>query len=253
MLGAAICAVVFRVNLPLALLTTLYTNPFTIVPLYIVAFAIGQWVLPGPGQRFVPPPEWGDESILAWARALADWMIGLGTPLALGLVLLASGLALAGYALVRVAWRIYLIRASGTSGTGAIFQPRAATRIARPTQHPVPQVQHPACPRRQIRVMGHQHQRRPVLAHNSSSRPKTASAAPRSRLPVGSSASTQAGCVTRARATATRWRSPPDSSPGVCAGDGRGRPPPARRRLRLRLGARQCAGSAAAWRRSPAR
>ena len=47
MLGAAICAVVFRVNLPLALLTTLYTNPFTIVPLYIAAFAIGQWVLPG--------------------------------------------------------------------------------------------------------------------------------------------------------------------------------------------------------------
>jgi len=110
MLGAAVCAVVFRVNLPLALLTTLYTNPFTIVPLYIVAFAIGQWVLPEPGQRFVPPPERGDESLLEWTRTLADWMIGLGTPLALGLVLLACGLALAGYALVRVAWRIYLVR-----------------------------------------------------------------------------------------------------------------------------------------------
>ncbi len=36
----------------------------------------------------------------------------------------------------------------------------------------------------------------------------------RSRLPVGSSASTQAGWVTRARATATRWRSPPESSDG---------------------------------------
>ena len=34
MLGAAIGAVAFRVNLPLALLTTLYTNPLTIVPLY---------------------------------------------------------------------------------------------------------------------------------------------------------------------------------------------------------------------------
>jgi uncharacterized protein (DUF2062 family) len=38
MLGAAICAVVFRVNLPLAMLTTVYTNPFTIVPLYVVAY-----------------------------------------------------------------------------------------------------------------------------------------------------------------------------------------------------------------------
>jgi 3-hydroxyisobutyrate dehydrogenase-like beta-hydroxyacid dehydrogenase len=42
----------------------------------------------------------------------------------------------------------------------------------------------------------------------------TASAVLRSRLPVGSSASTQAGCVTSARAMATRWRSPPDN----CAG-----------------------------------
>lgn len=110
-LGATICAVVFRVNLPLAMLATFYTNPFTIVPLYIVAYAIGQWVLPGTGQRFVRPPEWGDESFLAWSQALVDWMIGLGTPLAVGLLLLAAGLAVAGYFLVKLAWRIYLIRA----------------------------------------------------------------------------------------------------------------------------------------------
>jgi hypothetical protein len=45
----------------------------------------------------------------------------------------------------------------------------------------------------------------------------TVSAVPRSRLPVGSSASTQAGRVTSARAIATRWRSPPDSCAGWCA------------------------------------
>jgi uncharacterized protein (DUF2062 family) len=111
MLGAAICAVAFRVNLPLAMLTTLYTNPFTIVPLYIVAFAIGQWALPGRHDRFVEPPEPDAAGLIAWTHALIDWMIGLGAPLALGLVLLASGLALAGYVLVRVAWRLYLVRA----------------------------------------------------------------------------------------------------------------------------------------------
>ena len=37
-----------------------------------------------------------------------------------------------------------------------------------------------------------------------------------SRLPVGSSASTIAGELTSARAIATRWRSPPDSSAEVC-------------------------------------
>ena len=111
MLGAAICAVIFRVNLPLAMLTTLYTNPFTIVPLYIVAYAIGQWALPGENRHFVSPPEWGDMGLLAWAHALIDWMIGLGTPLAMGLVLLASGLAVAGYFTVLLAWRIYLMNA----------------------------------------------------------------------------------------------------------------------------------------------
>jgi uncharacterized protein len=111
MLGAAICAVVFRVNLPLAMLTTLYTNPFTILPLYVAAFAIGQAALPGDDRHFVVPPEPGAAGLVAWVSALIDWMIGLGAPLALGLVLLAAGLALAGYVLVRVVWRIYLVRA----------------------------------------------------------------------------------------------------------------------------------------------
>jgi uncharacterized protein (DUF2062 family) len=111
MLGASICAVIFRVNLPLAMLTTLYTNPFTIVPLYIVAFALGQWALPGDHRHFVAPPEPGDDGLMAWAHALIDWMIGLGTPLVVGLVLLAAGLALAGYLAVRLAWRFYLVRA----------------------------------------------------------------------------------------------------------------------------------------------
>ena len=47
-------------------------------------------------------------------------------------------------------------------------------------------------------------------------RSNTSPAVRRSRLPVGSSASTHFGCVTSARASATRCRSPPDSSPGRC-------------------------------------
>ena len=108
MLGAAIGALVFRVNLPLALLTTIYTNPFTIVPLYVLAFAIGRWVLGSTGD-FLAPPELGEQSYSAWAGALIDWMTGLGSPLALGLILLASGLALIGYITVRGAWRAHLV------------------------------------------------------------------------------------------------------------------------------------------------
>lgn len=113
MIGAAICAVVFRVNLPLALFTTLYTNPLTIVPLYILAFALGKLALGeiGSGQEFILPPDYGPAGMLAWTGALIDWMMALGQPLALGLVLLASALALTGYSILRCCWRFYLVRA----------------------------------------------------------------------------------------------------------------------------------------------
>ena len=55
MIGAAICALVFRVNLPLALLVTLYTNPFTIVPLYVLAYQIGRLATDNHSD-FVDPP-----------------------------------------------------------------------------------------------------------------------------------------------------------------------------------------------------
>jgi uncharacterized protein (DUF2062 family) len=108
MLGAAICAVIFRVNLPLALFTTLYTNPFTIVPLYFIAYGLGRLVLGGGGE-FVAPPDWGPDGLWVWVVALGEWMAHLGKPLALGLVLLASALAAIGYFAVRIAWRYYLV------------------------------------------------------------------------------------------------------------------------------------------------
>lgn len=110
MLGAAACAVIFRVNLPLALAITFYTNPLTIVPLYLVAFELGQWVL-GAGNGDVTAPPAMTMDILGWIKALIDWMAGLGTPLALGLLLLASLFAITGYGATRLVWRIYLVRA----------------------------------------------------------------------------------------------------------------------------------------------
>lgn len=109
MIGAAVASLIFRVNLPLALLCTLYTNPFTIVPLYLVAFQLGKWTL-GNDRNFVAPPEFDWQAIGASASQYIDWAIGLGRPLAFGLVLLASLLAVIGYFAVLVAWRIHLGR-----------------------------------------------------------------------------------------------------------------------------------------------
>lgn len=115
MFSAAVCALVFKVNLPLAVLVTLYTNPLTFVPLYILAFGLGRFALELVGHasdvRFVAPPEYGAEGLLAWLGALLDWMAHLGGPLVLGVLLLASSLAVFGYFAVRFAWRIHLIRA----------------------------------------------------------------------------------------------------------------------------------------------
>jgi uncharacterized protein (DUF2062 family) len=108
--GAAIMCVAFRVNLPLALFTTLYTNPLTIVPLYMLAFGLGNLVLGGNGANFTAPPESTGMSLSAWVPALIEWMASLGEPLALGLVLLAATLSLTGYLAVRWSWRLWLIR-----------------------------------------------------------------------------------------------------------------------------------------------
>jgi uncharacterized protein len=110
MLGAALCCLIFRVNLPLALATTLYTNPLTIVPLYILAFSIGEFTL-GSGIEFITPPAYDFHDTSGWLQAMSTWAYGLGKPLAAGLVLLAASLAMVGYFFVKAAWRWYLIRA----------------------------------------------------------------------------------------------------------------------------------------------
>jgi uncharacterized protein (DUF2062 family) len=112
MLGAGIAAIFLRVNLPVALLATLYTNPITIVPLYLVAYQIGSFVLGAAGgNEPEPPPDWVFTQPVASVEAFGQWTLSLGAPLALGVFLLACLLAAAGYVIVRVGWNIYLRRA----------------------------------------------------------------------------------------------------------------------------------------------
>ena len=110
LIGAAICALIFRVNLPLAMFVTLYTNPFTIVPLYIVAYEIGRFAI-GESSGFIAPPAFTSTDLIGWTNAMQVWMLAAAKPLAIGLVLLASGLAIVGYIATRAAWRLYLIAA----------------------------------------------------------------------------------------------------------------------------------------------
>ena len=112
MLVAALLAVLLKKNLPVALLTTLYTNPFTIVPLYLLAIAYGRLLL-GNGDHpvTVEPYAWDWANWIDSMQGLAHWTLSLGKPLAAGLPALAITLSVLGYCAVQLGWRAYVVLA----------------------------------------------------------------------------------------------------------------------------------------------
>jgi uncharacterized protein (DUF2062 family) len=111
-LSTALCAIFFRVNLPVAMFTSLYRNPITVLPLYITAYYLGSLVTRSAGAApMTPPPAFSfvhfDDSL----HALAEWTLGLGPPLAIGLPLLGAILGVFGYFATRAAWRVIVVHA----------------------------------------------------------------------------------------------------------------------------------------------
>ena len=107
MLAALVFAIPFRANVPLAMAVTLYTNPLTIVPIYLVAYGYGRLLI-GAGAPATEPPsfewQWSFEALWHWAQSL-------GKPLGVGLVALALTLAVVGYFATRLVWRAYVVAA----------------------------------------------------------------------------------------------------------------------------------------------
>lgn len=109
MLAALLLAIPLHVNLPVALLTTLYTNPLTIVPLYVLAYEYGGLLIGETGQAVaVKTFEMDWLHLVDSMRAMSDWMVSLGKPLAVGLLALALTLAAVGYFGVKLAWRVHV-------------------------------------------------------------------------------------------------------------------------------------------------
>ena len=110
MIGAILLAVYLRVNLPLAIVMTFYTNPLTIVPLYVLAFTLGKWVIGDSQAAFATPPDFNWAAPWASAQGLGEWVVGLGPALGVGLPLLATLFAIGGYVLVWSLWSLHLLR-----------------------------------------------------------------------------------------------------------------------------------------------
>jgi uncharacterized protein (DUF2062 family) len=108
-IAASLIAVGFKVNLPIAVAVTLYSNPFTIVPLYYAAFKLGQLALFQSGADF-PSVALALEGkgLRQWLPTALEWLASVGKPLLVGLPLLALLLALLGYFAVDRAWRVHV-------------------------------------------------------------------------------------------------------------------------------------------------
>jgi uncharacterized protein len=110
MLSAALLAIVFRVNLPVAVFTTLYTNPFTWGPLIVAAYWIGALFTGEPISQAIPPDfDWQGGN---WSNYLPEfwlWIKGLGITYVIGSVVLGLTLATLGYLGVHLGWRLYIL------------------------------------------------------------------------------------------------------------------------------------------------
>lgn len=101
MLVAALLAILFRVNLPLAVIFAWVTNPLTFAPIFIFSYKLGTWLLDEPVRQVA------FELTLEW---FTDKLIHIWQPLFLGSFILGSLSALAGYIAIRLLWRLALVR-----------------------------------------------------------------------------------------------------------------------------------------------
>jgi hypothetical protein len=112
MFSAAILAIVLRVNLSVAMAATWYINPFTIVPLYYLAYKLGTLIAGGAAPATAPLPiHLSLENIGDWISVVQEWMGAMGKPFVVGLCTLGATLSVASYFAVRGAWRLYIVMA----------------------------------------------------------------------------------------------------------------------------------------------
>jgi uncharacterized protein len=110
---SATMAIVLRANLPMAMASTLVTNPLTFAPVYYGAYHLGDWVLGGSPtdeaqilKQLEPQPEVENRT---WGQTLAAWWADIttvGKPLFVGLLILACVFGLLVYALVSAIWAL---------------------------------------------------------------------------------------------------------------------------------------------------
>ena len=101
MIPAAACAVALRTNLPIAVVLVWITNPLTMPPIMYATYRFGAWLLK------LPPRE---VDFTLSLENLLNNMQGVWKPLLVGSLATSIIAAAIGFVLVRLAWRIYVVR-----------------------------------------------------------------------------------------------------------------------------------------------
>jgi uncharacterized protein len=101
---AALLAILLRANLPVAVLSTLVSNPVTFGPIYYVAYRLGNVLLGGTPDQAM---ESGFEAAAESVRGGGEYVGAFGKPLLVGLATIAIGSAMAAYLVVNGLWRLH--------------------------------------------------------------------------------------------------------------------------------------------------
>lgn len=95
MLPAALLAIFFRANLPISILLVWISNPFTWLILYTPPYLLGLAIT--------------GETSISLNKITVDIMMQQFTALFLGCIIFGSSLAIAGYILANVIWRMIVV------------------------------------------------------------------------------------------------------------------------------------------------
>lgn len=111
--ASAAGAVLMRANLPIAIASTLVTNPVTFAPVYVFAHKLGaslmhepDTVAPDMARREMNAPQQDQ----GWWQNMRGKLLALGKPLLLGLAVLAVSASILTYTLIMLLWRLKIMR-----------------------------------------------------------------------------------------------------------------------------------------------
>lgn len=106
-------AVLLRVNLPIAVASTLVTNPVTFAPVYVFAHQLGVRLLHEP-ESVAPDMARLENPVVqdgqSWWQEFRTGLLALGKPLLLGLAVLAVSASILTYTLIMLLWRLKITR-----------------------------------------------------------------------------------------------------------------------------------------------